>query len=273
MAWDNPEKWVFHSGPAVKPASELRVHATDRLKLNPVKFVFDGSIGARTAALFEPYTDCPTTNGLLMMDPEDLIEKVTEVHRLGIQVAIHAIGDRAIEYALDAIESAIDAFPRQNHRHRIEHCVIPTLDQIRRIKRLGIIASVQPNFSAGLKRTAHTIGKERMRRSNPHRLLLDEGITVAFGSDGIPFNPLYGIDCALNHPIKESRITLEEAIKCYTLNGAFASFEENQKGSVEPGKLADLTILGRDLTEVLQSKVSDVPVSMTIVNGEILYRN
>jgi predicted amidohydrolase YtcJ len=117
------------------------------------------------------------------------------------------------------------------------------------------------------------IGQERMRRSSPHRLLLDEGITVAFGSDGIPFSPLYGIGCALNHPIEESRITLEEAVKCYTLNGAIASFDENQKGSVEAGKLADLTILGGDLTEVPQGKISDVPVSMAIVNGEILYRN
>lgn len=159
MAWDDPGKWVFHSGPAIKPSSELRIHGTDRLKLGPVKFVFDGSEGAKTAALFEPYCDDPTTNGLLMMDPEELRVRVREAHIQGLQVSIHAIGDRAIEYALDAIESAVKETPRQNHRHRIEHCSLPTIDQVKRIKRLDVIASMQPNFTSGLRRNAGSIGQ------------------------------------------------------------------------------------------------------------------
>lgn len=248
---------------------------SEMLKLGSAKLLIDGSMGARTAAMFEPYSDDPTTKGLLLMKPEDLNRAVKVVHDGGSQAAIHAIGDRGIELAIDAIEDAIRQTPRKNHRHRIEHCEILTSAQIERLRQLGIIASMQPNFvgewswPGGLYEAR--IGKKRLKQNNPYRLLLDEGVRVAFGSDCMPFHPLYGLWSAVNHPVRGSRITLEEAVKCYTLDAAFASFEEDLKGSVEPGKLADITILDGDLTELPASQIKDVPVKMTIVGGKILY--
>jgi predicted amidohydrolase YtcJ len=247
----------------------------DVIKVGPSKLLMDGSLGARTAALFEPYADEPTTKGLLIMPPEVLDEKAKTAHIHGNQLAIHAIGDYAIECVINSIQTALKEKPQKDHRHRIEHCEILTAGQIERIKELGIIPAMQPNFVGEWAGTSsmydQRLGEERSRLNNPYRILLDEGITVAFGSDGMPFHPIYGIWSAVNHGIKDARITLVEAIKCYTLNGAFASFEEDIKGSVEPGKLADITVIDRDLTELKPDGIRDAKVYMTIVNGKILY--
>jgi len=248
------------------------------LRIGSVKIYMDGSMGARTAVFSEPYSDDPSTSGIFNISPEDLEQRVVRAHKLGLQVAIHAIGDRGIDETLNAIETALEMEPRENHRHRIEHCEILTKDQILRIKRLGIIPSMQPNFigewgqSGGMYE--QRLGPKRLKFSNPYRKLLDEGITVAFGSDcgycpPWPFNPLYGLWSAINHPIEEHQITLEEAVKCYTLNGAYASFEETIKGSIEPGKLADITILSEDLTTIASDRIKDVTVDLTMVNGKI----
>ena len=246
------------------------------IKIGPVKLIIDGSLGAHTAALYEPYADDPTTSGIFTIQPERLREMTLEAHRLGMQVAIHAIGDRGIEEALDAIEAALDEEPREDHRHRIEHCEILTGSQIDRIKRLGIIASMQPNFVGEWSQPGgmyeERLGADRLRLNNPFRRLLDEGVKVAFGSDCMPFNPIYGLWSAVNHPIKGSEISLEEAVRCYTFEGAYASFEENLKGSIEPGKLADITILSEDLTSIPPEKIRDVKVEMTMVGGRLLYK-
>jgi predicted amidohydrolase YtcJ len=190
-------------------------------------------------------------------------------------VAVHAIGDYGIDLVINAIEGALKRSPRKDHRHRIEHCEILSSSQIERIKQLGIVASMQPNFAGewsgpdGLYEAR--LGKRRLRQNNPYRFLLDEGIPLAFGSDGMPFHPLYGIWSAVNHPVKNSRITLEEAMRAYTLDSAYASFEEDIKGSIEPGKLADIAILEKDLTEIPADEIKDVRVHMTLVGGEVLY--
>ncbi|UCH57244.1 MAG: amidohydrolase [Candidatus Bathyarchaeota archaeon] len=247
----------------------------EMIRLGPAKLFIDGSLGARTAALFDPYEDDPSTKGLLMMPAEKLNEKVKRIHRLGSQVAVHAIGDYGIELAINAVEEALRDSPRKDHRHRIEHCEILSSSQIERIKQLSIVASVQPNFVCewsgpdGLYEAR--LGKRRLRQNNPYRALLDEGVRIPFGSDCIPLHPLYGIHSAVNHPIRNSRISLEEAVKGYTLDAAYASFEEDLKGSVESGKLADIVILERDLTEVQAQEIKDIPVYMTIIGGKILY--
>ncbi len=247
------------------------------IKLGSAKLLIDGSMGARTAYLFEPYEDDPSTRGLLMMPEEELRERVKRVHSQGSQVAVHAIGDYAIEVVINAIEEAIRESPRKDHRHRIEHCELLSSQQIERMRQLGIIASMQPNFVGewsgpdGLYEAR--IGKRRLKQNNPYRALLDEGVRVPFGSDGMPFHPLYGIWSAVNHPVRESRITLEEAVKGFTLDAAYSSFEEDLKGSVEVGKIADLAILEQDLTEIPSTEIKDVEVKMTIVGGKILYYN
>jgi predicted amidohydrolase YtcJ len=255
--------------------SLLSGFGNEMMRLGPAKLLMDGSLGARTAALYEPYEDDPSTKGLTMMSVEELNNKVKKVHRQGYQVAIHAIGDYGIDLVINAIEEALKESPRKDHRHRIEHCEILSSTQIERIRQLGIVASMQPNFAGewsgpdGLYEAR--LGKRRLRQNNPYRLILDEGIKLAFGSDGMPFHPLYGIWSSVNHPVKDSRITLEEAVKAYTLDSAYASFEEDIKGSIEPGKLADIAILEKDLSEVPVEEIKDVLVHMTLVGGKIVY--
>ncbi|MHA2202486.1 MAG: amidohydrolase [Candidatus Hodarchaeales archaeon] len=250
------------------------------LRIGSIKFYVDGSMGARTAVFSEPYADETSTYGILAVPPEELKQRVIRAHKLGMQVAIHAIGDKGIEVALNAIEAAIEKKPRSDHRHRIEHCEILTEDQVLRIKRLGVIPAMQPNFVGEWGQPGgmyeQRLGLKRLKQCNPYRRLLDDGITIAFGSDcgycpPWPFNPIYGVWSAINHPIKENRISLEEAIKCYTLNGAYASFDEDIKGSIEPGRLADIAVLSEDLISYPLEKVKDVKVELTMVNGRILW--
>ncbi len=270
--------YLMVRGETAKAAEGLSLRTgfgSDFLRLGSVKLIMDGSLGARTAALFEPYQDDPSTKGLLVTRPEDLEEEARRAHRKGFQVAIHAIGDRGIEHSINIIERILRESPRRDHRHRIEHCEVMTTNQIERLRQLGIIASMQPNFvgewsgPGGMYEAR--LGAERLRMNNPYRALLDEGIHVAFGSDCMPFNPIYGLWSALNHPVKESRIGLVEAVRCYTLEAAYASFMEDLTGSIEPGKLADIVILDEDLTSIMPDRVRDVKVRMTIVNGKILY--
>ncbi|MCD6263654.1 amidohydrolase [Candidatus Bathyarchaeota archaeon] len=270
--------YVMPRGTMIEALEGLGVRTgfgNEHLKIGSVKFILDGSMGAHTAALFEPYADDPSTSGIFVTPPEKLREMVMKAHSLGMQVAIHAIGDRGIEEALNALEAALEEEPREDHRHRIEHCEVLTEDQIARIKRLGVIASMQPNFVGEWSQPGgmyeERLGPVRLRRNNPYRRLLDEGIKVSFGSDCMPFHPLYGLWSAVNHPIEESRITLEEAVRCYTLDAAYASFEEDLKGSLEPGKLADIIILSEDLASIPPEKIRDVKVDMTMVGGKVLY--
>jgi predicted amidohydrolase YtcJ len=245
------------------------------LRLGPAKILLDGSLGARTAALYEPYEDDSSTKGITLMTEEELNEIVRTIHKQGSQLAIHAIGDYGIDLVINAIEAALKSSPRKDHRHRIEHCELLSTDQIERINRLGIVASMQPNFvgewSGPDSLYEARLGKRRLRQNNPFRALLDEGIRVPFGSDGMPFHPLYGIHSAVNHYIKDSRISIEEAVRCFTLDAAYSSFEDDLKGSIEPGKLADITVLENDLVEVPSEEIKDVLVCLTMVGGDILY--
>ncbi|TEU10486.1 amidohydrolase, partial [Candidatus Bathyarchaeota archaeon] len=254
----------------------------DYLKVGPAKIYIDGSMGARTAGCYEPYTDDPNTSGLFAISPEELKTRVAKAHKAGLQVAIHSIGDRAIDESLNAIEAALEECPRDDHRHRIEHCEVLTGDRILRIRSLGVVPSMQPNFAGEWGQSGgmyeQRLGPERLRLSNPYRRLLDEGVKIAFGSDcGFcppwPFNPLYGLWAAVCNPIEESRIALEEAVRCYTLDAAYASFEEDIKGSIEPGKLADIAILSEDITSIPPEKIRDVTVDLTMVGGRVQWRS
>jgi len=264
-------------GDAAADAVEKGVNRKGELvRLGPVKLFVDGSLGARTAALFEPYEDDPTTRGLLLETRETLTEKIWRAHEAGLQTASHAIGDLAIDIVLDSIQEALRRFPRKDHRHRIEHCEITSVQQIERIKQLGIITDMQPNFIGewgGLGGMYNQrLGDSRERMSNQYRAMLDEGIRVAFGSDGMPFNPVYGIWSAVNHTMRESRVTLEEAVMCYTLNAAYAGFQEDMVGSIEKGKLGDIAVFDRDLSEIPWDEIREAECYMTLVGGEILYK-
>ncbi|MCJ2520713.1 MAG: amidohydrolase [Candidatus Thermoplasmatota archaeon] len=240
------------------------------LRLGPIKAFLDGSLGARTAALLQDFEDEPGNPGRLMSSEEEMFKLIREAAGAGFQLALHAIGDRGIEVALRGL-SRVDC---EGKRHRIEHLELPSDENLRVAKRLGIVASMQPNFIGKWGRPGglyeERLGVERMRRNNPLRLVLDEGIQLAFGSDHMPFSPLFGVHWAVNAPFENQRLSAEEALRCYTQTPAYASFEEGLKGTIEPGKLADLVVLEKDPLQYTE-RIEEIPVYMTIFDGRIVY--
>jgi predicted amidohydrolase YtcJ len=246
----------------------------DMVRLGFVKILADGSLGARTAALKQPYTDKPETSGMLIYSQRKLNRLVLKAHRAGWQLAVHAIGDRAIESVLKAFSKALKRFPREGHRHRVEHCSVLNPRLIRRMKRLGLIASVQPHFIVSDFWVVDRVGTERARWVYPFKTLLKSGVVVASGSDCPvePISPILGVWAAVaRKSFVEESLTVEEALKTYTLNAAYASFSEKETGTIEPGKRADLTMLSEDIFKVPPNKIRDVRVEMTIVGGKVVY--
>jgi len=241
------------------------------LRLGGVKLFADGSIGAGNAAVGIPYADSGKA-GCLNYPDEELIAFVRRCERAGLQTVIHAIGDRAIEQVLKA-HSVVGT--SSELRHRIEHFELPTKTQIERAQDLDLHISMQPNFvgnwSGEGKMYVDRLGRDRDQQIDPHRLVLDAGLPLAFGSDCMPMSPLYGLHWAVNAPHQHQRVSVEEAVTCYTENGAYFSFEETLKGKVEPGMLADLVVLDQDPRQVPE-KLADLQVDMTFVGGKLVYK-
>jgi len=239
------------------------------LRLGGIKIFADGSIGAGNAALSEPYRD-RAGEGELNYKGEELLRIIGEAHENGLQVMVHAIGDRAIASVLSVYERA-GVGP--DDRYRIEHFELAHDEHLERAARLGIVASMQPNFvkwagPGGVYEMR--LGRERAGRIGPHRLVLDAGIELACGSDCMPLSPLFGIHQAVNAPHPSQRLTVEEALRCYTLGGAYASFEEDLKGSLAPGKLADLVVLSAD-PFAHPERIGEIEVEMTLIGGEPVF--
>jgi predicted amidohydrolase YtcJ len=246
----------------------------DLVKISFVKILADGSLGGHTAALKKPYSDKPETRGIILYTQEDLNQFVLKAHKAGLQLAIHAIGDRAMEAVLNAFEKTMKEHPSRNHRHRVEHCSVLNPSLIERMKRLGLVASVQPHFVVSDFWVVDRVGKTRARWVYPFKTLIHKGIKVVSGSDSPvePISPILGIWAAVERKsFPQESLTIEEALKTYTLNAAYASFDEDKRGTVEPGKLADLTILSGDLLSVQSDEVRSSKVEMTIVNGKVVY--
>ena len=237
----------------------------------------DGSFRSSNAALYEPYSDDDGNIGTMYFTQEEIDALILEAHERDLQIAIHAVGGRAINRLLDAYEKALIKSPKKDHRHRIEHFELPTMDQIKRAKRLGIILSMQPTYEYFFREANGMyevrLGKERALKTNPFRKIFDEGIVIAGGSDSdvMPIDPLLGIHAAVNHHNEASRITPYEALKMYTVNAAIGVFEDNIKGTIEENKLADLVILDNNPLQVKTDSIKDIKVVCTIKNGQILY--
>ncbi|MRR18762.1 amidohydrolase [bacterium] len=249
-----------------------------------VKGFVDGSLGSHTAAFIEPYTDLQTDTGLFVNSEEDLYRWISESDKAGLQVVIHAIGDRAINLLLNTYERVARENGERDRRFRIEHSQHIAPGDINRYAGLKVIASMQPYHAIDDGRWAEEyIGPERIKTTYAFRSLLDSGATLAFGSDWFvaPATPLEGIYGAVTRRtldgknpggwVPEQKITVEEALKAYTVNAAYASFEEEVKGSLEPGKLADFVVLDRDITAIDPVEIWDMKVQQTWVGGKKVF--
>jgi predicted amidohydrolase YtcJ len=253
---------------------DLSTEALDSMvRIGFVKLFADGSLGSWTAALKEPYSDRPKSSGLLLHPKKKLCQLVLKAHKSGLQVGVHAIGDRAIEAVLEAYEEALKRFPRQDHRHRIEHCSVLNPELIRRMKSLGLIASVQPHFVVSDFWLKDRLGAQRARWATPFRTLAKKGVVVASGSD-CPIediSPLLGVWAAVAKRGSDESLAVKEALETYTLNAAYASFDEDEKGTIEAGKLADFTVLSHDLFNAEPDMIMKVVAEMTVVGGKVVY--
>ncbi len=259
---------------------------SDKIKLGALKGFADGSLGSMTAWFFEPFTQDTTTSGLPMdiITDGSLKKWAFDADKNKLQLCIHAIGDRANSYILDMYQEIKEKNPEWDRRFRIEHAQHVRFQDIKRFAEIGVIASVQPYHAIDDGVWAEKrIGPERIEYTYPFRSFIDAGVKLCFGTDWVvaPLNPLLGIYAAVTRRtldgknpdgwIPEQKITIEEAIECYTINNAYASFQEDELGSIEPGKFADMVILSDDILTIDPIKIKDVKVDMTIFDGEIIY--
>jgi len=261
-------------------------YGDDLIRMGSLKAFADGSLGSSTAWFFERYNQDTTTTGL----PMDIItdgnmEKWSlDADKNHLQLSVHAIGDKANSYMLDLYEKIIQQNPKWDRRFRLEHAQHVRFEDVKRFAELGVIASVQPYHCIDDGVWAEKrIGAERIRYTYPFKSFLDAGVKMCFGTDWYvaPLNPLLGIYAAVTRRtlddknpdgwIPEQKISVEDAIKCYTINSAYASFEENIKGTIESGKLADLIILSDDILNIDPNKIKDVKVEMTMFDGKVIY--
>jgi len=254
------------------------------LRIGALKGFADGSLGSHTAAFLEPFTDQPADRGFFVTEPDTLYAWTRGADAAGLHVVVHAIGDRAIRAQLDVFERVAREHGPRDRRFRIEHAQHVAPADLPRFGRLGVIASMQPYHAIDDGRWAEkVIGAERSRTTYAFRSLLDAGARVAFGSDWFvaPPTPLEGIYAAVTRRtlddrnpggwVPEQRITVEEALRAYTIAGAHASFEEGEKGTLERGKLADFVLLDRDLTRIAPEAIRDARVLVTVVGGRVVH--
>ena len=259
----------------------------EKLKIGGLKGFADGSLGSTTALFFEPYLDAPDTAGLPsdeMFPASGMQERIIKADRAGLQVAVHAIGDKANSTILAMFQEAIRQNGERDRRFRIEHAQHLRKAEIQQFARLRVIASMQPYHAIDDGRWAEKrIGPERAKGTYAFRSLLDAGAILAFGSDWFvaPMEPLMGIYAAATrrtldgkHPqgwAPAEKITVAEALRAYTLGSAYASFDENLKGSIEPGKVADLVVLSDDILAINPVELAKTKVMMTVFDGKVIY--
>ena len=254
-------------------------------RFGPLKMLLDGSLGARTAALRRDYADDPGNRGLLLYGPEALKERVARAHGAGMQVAIHCIGDRSLQTALEAYQAALAEVPR-DARHTIVHCQVGDGELYDRMARLGVAAAVQPPFVASDQSIAPPrLGADRLDGAYPVKGLLDRGILTTGGSDAPVEDPapLRGLWAAVTRQrepgnpaegwLPGERISFPEALDLYTRAGARLSFEEHVKGALIPGFYGDLTVLREDPFRVDPEALPDLPVDLTVCGGRITWRS
>ena len=255
---------------------------SDYFRIGPLKMLGDGALGARTAYLSAPYADAPTTRGLSVFTPEVFDEMIGFAHEKGMQVAVHCIGDACLDLVLSSIEKALAAHPRKDHRHGIVHCQITRPDQLERITKLNLHVYAQSIFlDYDLHIVEDRVGKELAQSSYNWKALMEKGVCVSNGSDcpvELP-NVMGGIQCAVTRRdlkgsdpyLPQEAFTVQEALDSFTTAGSCASFEENIKGKIAPGMLADFVVLGENPFDVAPSHLNHIPIVQTYLGGNAVY--
>ena len=280
--------------------AEFESHKDDplRLRMTALKGYVDGTLGSRTSAMLAPFADDPHNSGIPRMPPEQLTKMIVERHRAGFQIALHCIGDRANRMALDGFFAAqrpdlgfsISGTPsaeflrRLNPRHRIEHAQVVAPSDFARFRELGVIASMQPAHAISDKRWAQDrLGEYRVLGAYSWHTMMSHGVHVPFGTDWPvePINPYLGLYAAVTRQSTEGdpaggwwpeeRLSIEDAIRNYTAESAYASFEEREKGQVVKGMLADLVVHSRDLLAIAPSEILQTEADITVFDGRVVY--
>ena len=257
-----------------------------RFRLGPLKIIADGSLGARTAFLRQPYADDPSTCGISYYSKEDLHSYIQLAHENGMQIVIHCIGDGIMEWSMDGLENAMNAVPREDCRHGIVHCQITDMPLLRRFKELQLLALIQPIFlHYDMHIVEDRVGKALASTSYNWKSLLDLQVHSAFGTD-CPvenYDPANNLYCAVTRKDlsgspedgfqPEQKLSVDEALHGYTVEGAYASFEENFKGRLIPGMAADMAVLSDDPYTCKPEMLKELRAVMTISGGEIVYQD
>jgi len=278
-------EWLPFQAPLARLEEMRKTGGTTDLwvRTGALKFVADGALGGRTAAMLAPYSDDPSTSGILIMEPETLKQMVVERDKAGYQIAIHAIGDRANRVALDAFAAAQAANGKRDSRHRVEHAQIVSPQDVPRFAQLGVIASMQPCHETTDSRWAEKrIGPERSKGAYAWNSLQKTGARLAFGTDYAvePLNPMRGLFACVTRETDgrpgsswqpQEKISLDDCIRDYTQGSAYAEFAEKYKGQIALGQLGDIVVLSADVTKIPPAQILKTQALMTIVGGRVVY--
>lgn len=258
----------------------------ENFKIGPLKLLADGSLGARTAKLIKPYSDDPNTTGIQILSQSELNELIDYAAEVGMQVAVHCIGDQTLACTLASFERALSAHPNPDHRHGIVHCQITNRGLLEKMVEWQVMAYIQPIFlQSDIAIVNDRIGIERAEESYAFKTMMTMGIKTPYSSDSPveTFDVMKGLHCAVNRQDMEEnppggwypkeKVSVLEALRNYTIEGAYASFEEEIKGSIEEGKLADLIILKRNPLTASKNEIKDISVELTMINGKIEFEN
>lgn len=254
----------------------------EKYKIGPTKIMLDGSSSGPSCAVIEGYTHDPSSHGIQVWEQEEADEIICQAHLAGFQVTAHAVGDKAVEIMVNAIEKALIKMPRTDHRHRIEHCGLTNPNLIKRISELGIIPISNPSFITINGSDYNRFYGDRVNYMFALKSYIENNIITAIGSDSPvthpnPMNSFYGAlnrkDCKTKDSVGEmQRVGVLDVVRMFTYNGAYVSFEEDIKGSLEPGKLADIAVLSENILDYPSEDIRDVKVDYTMVDGVIRYK-
>lgn len=269
--------WIYH-------LIDTGLHTglgNEHFKVGAAKILLDGSTSGPSCATREPYSHDPDLKGILNWTQEEVNEIFLDAQKAGFQVTAHAVGDMAVEQAINGIEYALKNCPKENHRNRIEHCGLTDEALIERVRELGIVPISNPGFFTINGSDYNRYYGKRVDSMFAAKTYKEKGIVTAFGSDCsvINENPMLGIYGAVTRKDMNTgeacgecqKISIMDAIRCYTYNGAYASFEEDIKGSIEAGKLADLVVLSENILETDPERIPEIKVEKTMIDGKILY--